>query len=29
VNGDFVLAGEEQVWEVDIVLLSQETHEMF
>lgn len=26
VNGDFVLAGEEQAREVDVVLLSQETH---
>lgn len=26
VNGDFVLAGEQQAREVDVVLLSQETH---
>lgn len=26
VNSDFVLAGEEQAREVDVVLLSQETH---
>lgn len=26
VNSDFVLAGEQQAWEVDVVLLSQETH---
>lgn len=26
VNSHFVLAGEQQAWEVDVVLLSQETH---
>lgn len=26
VNSDFVLAGEQQAWEVDVVLLSQETN---
>lgn len=26
VNSDFVLAGEQQAWEVDVVLLCKETH---